>query len=78
MTSTTTSGVSVVTARPRDSIISASPGPEVAVSAGTPPKELPITMLMEASSSSAWTSTPPTEASAGLNHSSSSVAGVMG
>jgi hypothetical protein len=78
MTSTTTTGISAATPRPSDSIISESPGPEVAVSAGTPPYEAPRIMLIEASSSSACTRVPPTFASAGASHSSSSVAGVIG
>ena len=60
------------------SVISASPGPAVAVSEGTPPYEAPMIMLTEASSSSACSSVPPTWVSAGAIHSSSSVAGVIG
>ena len=37
ITSTTTIGTSAATARPMPSVISASPGPAVAVSDGTPP-----------------------------------------
>jgi hypothetical protein len=78
ITSTTTTGTSAATPRPSASIISARPGPEVAVSAGTPPYEAPSAMLMDASSSSACTSVPPIFVSAGDSHSSSSVAGVIG
>ena len=78
ITSTTTIGISAVTARPMPSVISASPGPAVAVSDGTPPYEAPMIMLMEASSSSACSSVPPILASAGAIHSSNSVAGVIG
>jgi hypothetical protein len=42
------------------SVISASPGPAVAVSEGTPPYEAPMIMLTEASSSSACSRLPPT------------------
>ena len=78
ITSTTTTGISAVTASPMASVISDRPGPAVAVSAGTPPNEAPSAMLIDASSSSACTSTPPTLGSAGASHSSSSVAGVIG
>ena len=78
MTSTTTIGTSAATASPSDSIISDRPGPEVAVIDGTPPYEAPMIWLIEASSSSACTSTPPTLASEGASHSSTSVAGVIG
>ncbi len=78
ITSTTTIGTSAATASPMLSVISARPGPEVAVSDGTPPYEAPMIMLMDASSSSAWISAPPTCPSAGAIHSSSSVAGVIG
>ena len=78
ITSITTSGVSDAAARPRLSIISERPGPEVAVIEGRPPKEAPMIMLIEASSSSAWTSAPPVAASAGARYSRTSVAGVIG
>ena len=78
MTSTTTTGTSALTASPMPSVISASPGPEVAVSDGTPANDAPTIMLIDASSSSACSSEPPTLASAGAIHSSSSVAGVIG
>ena len=42
-------------ASPMDSVIKASPGPDVAVSAGVPPNDAPMTWFIEASSSSAWT-----------------------
>ena len=78
MTSTTTIGVSDATARPMPSVISARPGPDVAVSDGTPPNDEPMIMLTDASSSSACSSEPPMRVSAGAIHSSSSVAGVIG
>ena len=78
ITSTTTIGTSAATARPMPSVISARPGPAVAVSDGTPPYDAPMIMLTDASSSSACSSVPPTLASAGAIHSSSSVAGVIG
>ena len=71
-------GVSLATARPILSVISASPGPEVAVKAGTPPKAAPMIMLIAASSSSACTSSPPHRSRAPAIHSSTSDAGVMG
>src|SRR3989304_3532714 len=78
MTSTTTIGTSAATASPIDSDINASPGPEVAVSDGTPPNDAPIIMLTDASSSSAWTRQPPVLTNAGAMYSEISVAGVMG
>jgi hypothetical protein len=60
ITSDTTIGTSAATARPMPSVISDRPGPAVAVSEGTPPKEAPMIMLIEASSSSACSSEPPT------------------
>ena len=78
ITSTTTIGISAEVARPSASIISERPGPEVAVSAGVPPKDEPMIMLMAASSSSACSSAPPTLARLGASHSSTSVAGVIG
>ena len=78
MTLATTMGVSLATARPRPSIMRLRPGPEVAVREGTPPKEPPMIMLTEASSSSAWSRPPPTFSRRGASHSSISVAGVMG
>ena len=78
ITSMTTMGVSEATASPIDSIISARPGPDVAVSAGVPPNEPPMIMLIDASSSSACTSTPPTFSRLGASHSRISVAGVIG
>jgi hypothetical protein len=78
ITSTTTMGTSAATARPMPSVISARPGPAVAVSEGTPPYDAPMIMLIDASSSSACSRLPPRRASAGAIHSSSSVAGVIG
>ena len=78
MTLTMTIGVSEAVARPKASIISDRPGPEVAVTEGVPPNEAPMIIAIEAISSSAWTSTPPTVWSAGDSHSSTSVAGVIG
>jgi hypothetical protein len=78
ITLTITAGVSEATARPIPSSIKARPGPEVAVMAGTPPKEAPITMLIDASSSSACSSCPPSFSSLGDSHSSRSLAGVIG
>src|SRR6185436_13734952 len=49
-----TAGISAKYDRPMNSCISEMPGPEVAVKARAPFQEAPITMPMEASSSSAW------------------------
>ena len=48
MTLTTTMGVSDATDRPMDSIISAKPGPDVAVNEGVPPKEPPMIWFTDA------------------------------
>src|SRR6266478_3258587 len=50
-----TPGISAKYDRPRNSCISEMPGPEVAVKARAPFQEAPITMPIEASSSSACT-----------------------
>jgi hypothetical protein len=49
-----TAGISAKYARPRNSCISEMPGPDVAVNARAPFQAAPITMPIEASSSSAW------------------------
>ncbi len=54
-TSNTTAGISAKYAKPRNSCISEMPGPEVAVKERAPFHEAPITMPIEAISSSAWT-----------------------
>src|SRR6516225_2751238 len=54
-TSKITEGISAKYARPRNSCISEMPGPEVAVKARAPFQAAPITMPIEASSSSACT-----------------------
>ena len=48
-------GISAKYARPMNSVISEMPGPDVAVNARAPFHPAPITMPIEASSSSAWT-----------------------
>ena len=53
-TLTMTSGSSVMTARPIASCLSATPGPEVPVSASAPPYAAPIAAPIAAISSSAW------------------------
>ena len=53
-TSMTTSGSSVITARPMVSDFSAMPGPEVVVTPSEPAKEAPSAAPMPAISSSAW------------------------
>src|ERR1700754_2867329 len=50
-----TAGISAKYDRPMNSVISEMPGPEVAVKARAPVQEAPITMPIEASSSSPWT-----------------------
>ena len=55
-----TAGISAIDARPSISVISASPGPEVAVIDLTPAKEPPITAPIAESSSSVCTRYPPT------------------
>src|ERR1700743_3695578 len=54
-TFTITAGTSANEARPMNSVISEMPGPEVAVKARAPFQPAPITMPIEASSSSACT-----------------------
>src|SRR5438552_12900472 len=54
-TSTITAGTSAKEASPMNSVISEMPGPDVAVNARAPFQPAPITMPIEASSSSAWT-----------------------
>ncbi len=49
-----TAGISAKYASPRNSCINEMPGPEVAVKARAPFQAAPITMPIEASSSSAW------------------------
>src|SRR5215471_19551076 len=54
-TSNNTAGISAKYAKPRNSCISEIPGPDVAVNARAPFQAAPITMPIEASSSSACT-----------------------
>src|ERR1700755_2758671 len=54
-TLTSTAGTSAKEASPMTSVISEMPGPEVEVKARAPFQDAPITMPIEASSSSAWT-----------------------
>ena len=58
--------------------MSASPGPEVEVSAVLPAKEAPMHMQSAAISSSACTSAPPVRGRYFASHSMISVAGVIG
>jgi len=53
-TSMMVTGISAKYARPMNSLISEIPGPAVAVKARAPFQPAPVTMPMEASSSSAW------------------------
>ena len=77
-TFTTTSGVSVITAKPRFSIIREKPGPEVEVMAFFPVQAAPITAAIEAISSSIWTKTPPAFGIRAAIRSATSVEGVIG
>src|ERR1044072_8228582 len=54
-TLTSPAGTSAKEARPMNSVISEMPGPDVLVKARAPFQPAPITMPIEASSSSAWT-----------------------
>ncbi len=54
-TSMIVTGISAKYARPMNSCISEMPGPLVAVKARAPFQPAPVTMPIEASSSSAWT-----------------------
>src|SRR2546428_2102053 len=53
-TSMMVTGISAKYARPMNSLINEMPGPEVEVKARAPFQPAPVTMPMEASSSSAW------------------------
>src|SRR3954471_17615738 len=53
-TSMITAGISAKYARPTNSLMSEMPGPEVAVNARAPFQPAPVTMPIEAISSSAW------------------------
>ncbi len=78
ITFTTKAGVSLAIDKPKASLISDKPGPEVAVMEGLPPNEPPITMLIAANSSSAIITAPPTFSKREDKYSTISVAGVMG
>ena len=54
------------------------PGPDEAVSARTPQAAAPMTILMPASSLSAWTKAPPTSSMRQDRYSMISLEGVMG
>ncbi len=73
-----TMGVSVMSARPRLSIISEKPGPEVAVIALCPAHDAPRMTAIEASSSSIWTYVPPICGRRRAIRSATSVDGVIG
>ena len=70
--------VPLMLASPIASVIKVRPGPEVAVIAGEPANDAPITMLIDAISSSACTTTPPNLGSSAAKNSIKSVAGVIG
>ena len=61
-TFTMTDGTSAIAASPSISVISERPGPDVAVMDFTPAKDAPMTAPIAASSSSVWTTEPPTSA----------------
>ena len=65
-------------ARPIFSIINENPGPDVTVITFFPPHEAPIRAAIDASSSSIWIKTPPTEGIRSENLSAVSVEGVIG
>ena len=77
-TSTTTSGISALHARPIISCFRENPGPLVAVMAFTPPKEAPMTVPIPAISSSVCMNFPPTSGRRFAIPSAISVEGVMG
>jgi hypothetical protein len=76
-TSTTTSGSSVITARPNASPLRANPGPLVPVAAHAPEKAAPIDEVTAAISSSAWKVLTPSFMNA-ANSSNTVLAGVIG
>ena len=78
MTSTMTSGVSLVAMSPNVSVIKSIPGPEVAVIDRAPARAPPNAMLIADSSSSAWTTWPPYSSIRPVRYSMTFVAGVIG
>ena len=77
-TLTTTSGSSAIVARPRISVFSDMPGPEVAVIAFLPANEAPSAAPMPAISSSACSTAPPYFQISRLRNCMISVEGVIG
>ena len=73
-----TSGVSVITAKPWNSVFKAMPGPEVIVSAVFPAYEAPSATPMAAISSSAWCTKPPKSSKISERACEAEVAGVIG
>ncbi len=55
----TTSGISVIAASPRNSVLSAMPGPELTVNATFPAYDAPMATPAAEISSSAWCTMPP-------------------
>ena len=78
ITSTTTSGISAMYAKPRFSCLSEKPGPEVAVRDFLPAMEPPIAAAMPAISSSIWMNRPLIFGSSSAIISAISVDGVIG
>ena len=77
-TSTRTTGISAVQARPNISCFREKPGPLVAVMAFLPPMEAPMAAPNPAISSSVCINLPPTWGRRAANCSAISVEGVMG
>jgi len=76
--STTTVGTSIITPKPKFSIIRLNPGPDVAVIDLAPAQEAPKIAAIEASSSSNWINMPPTSGNLLEMCSAISLAGVIG
>jgi len=76
--STSTQGISIMTAKPRFSSIRLNPGPDVAVIERAPAADAPMTEAKLLSSSSIWIKTPPTSGNLRASLSATSVEGVIG
>ena len=78
MMSTTTHGSSAPARYEMPSCISEMPGPEDPVMVRRPAEDAPYTMLMDATSLSAWMKVPPTAGKSRAAASAISLAGVIG
>jgi hypothetical protein len=76
--STTTVGTSIITPKPRFSIIRLNPGPDVAVIDLAPAHDAPKIAAIDASSSSNWMNMPPISGNLLEMCSATSLAGVIG